>query len=179
MAIHGRIMGAGKTTVIAPLLVMLVSSGDCLVTQCVPSALLRMSVSVLRRAFGTVLTKEVYQLSVDRASLSTLEQAENLFRKMSLYQRTSSVVVTSPETIKSIMLVYVELLYAERHAPLVALQPLSELHDVADVKYAADVKVQVSAKQRMADLLRRSIVLWGAREKGILLLDEVVRCALS
>ena len=74
--VRQMIMGAGKTTVIAPLLVLLVSSGDCLVTQCVPRALLHMSVSVLRRAFGTVLSKEVFQLSVNRTSLVTLADAD-------------------------------------------------------------------------------------------------------
>ena len=53
------IMGAGKTTVICPLLALLLADGKSLVTLVVPSALLEMSRSVLRACFSNVITKRV------------------------------------------------------------------------------------------------------------------------
>ena len=52
------IMGQGKTTVVCPLLVLLLANGQQLVVLVVPSALLDMSRRVLRSTFASVLTKK-------------------------------------------------------------------------------------------------------------------------
>jgi hypothetical protein len=46
------IMGAGKTTVVAPLLAMILADGKSLVTQVVPHALLDFSRGVMREKFA-------------------------------------------------------------------------------------------------------------------------------
>lgn len=86
------IMGAGKTTVICPLLGLLLANGNSLVVQVVralifcffsqtlfqvPRALMQMSRTVLRRVFSNVIPKRIYTLKFSRASKSveTLEVA--------------------------------------------------------------------------------------------------------
>ena len=91
--------------------------GNSLVTQCVPNALLHMSVSVLRKVFGTVLLKDVMRLTVDRSSLASVHAASELFSSMYWYRTSGSVVVTTPESIKCIALQYVEVLLVERQVP--------------------------------------------------------------
>lgn len=49
---HQMIMGAGKTTVVAPLLAMILADGKSLVTQVVPHALLDFSRGVMREKFA-------------------------------------------------------------------------------------------------------------------------------
>ena len=58
------IMGAGKTTVIAPLLVLMLADGVSLVTQVVPSALLEQTLGIMRAAFSSIIVKRVYCLQV-------------------------------------------------------------------------------------------------------------------
>ena len=73
------IMGAGKTSVICPLLTLLLANGKSLVTLVVPSSLLEMSRSVLRACFSNVITKRVYSFHVDRFSAS---QSDSVFQDM-------------------------------------------------------------------------------------------------
>ena len=51
------IMGAGKTTVVAPLLALMLADGDSLVLSVVPKALLEMSRKQMRETFATIMTK--------------------------------------------------------------------------------------------------------------------------
>lgn len=62
------IMGAGKTTVVGPLLALMLGDGEQLVTQVVPPALLEFSRSVMRATFSSIMHKRIYTLSFDRAS---------------------------------------------------------------------------------------------------------------
>jgi len=48
---HQMIMGAGKTTVVGPLLALLLGDGKTLVVQVVPAALLEFSRAVMRECF--------------------------------------------------------------------------------------------------------------------------------
>ena len=75
-------MGAGKTTVICPLLGLLLANGQSLVTLVVPSALLEMSRSVLRACFSNVITKRVYSFHFDRYTSSESENPYNDMRRL-------------------------------------------------------------------------------------------------
>ena len=55
--VHQMIMGAGKTTVIMPLVALGLADGSRLVTVVVPGPLLEMSAAVLRRCFGPIFPK--------------------------------------------------------------------------------------------------------------------------
>ena len=59
-------MGAGKTTVVAPLLCMILLGEGQLVAQVMPAELLEFSRSVLRERFSAVLRKPVYTFNFDR-----------------------------------------------------------------------------------------------------------------
>merc|ERR1719183_1732229 len=60
------IMGAGKTTVVGPLLVLCLADGATAVLQTMPSALLEMTRNVLREVFAYPLPKQVFTLQFDR-----------------------------------------------------------------------------------------------------------------
>ena len=64
-----RIMGDGKTTVIAPLLALILADGHSLVCCCMPNALLEMSRAVLARCFSSpVAPKAVITFKFGRSS---------------------------------------------------------------------------------------------------------------
>lgn len=56
------IMGNGKTTVVAPLLALMLADGKSLVMSVVPRALVEMSRKRLRETFATIMQKRVYTL---------------------------------------------------------------------------------------------------------------------
>lgn len=64
--VHQMIMGAGKTTVIGPLLALLLADGKQLVAQVVPNQLLEMSRGVMRECFSAVISKAVYTFTFQR-----------------------------------------------------------------------------------------------------------------
>ena len=51
---HQMLMGGGKTTVVGPLLALMLADGESLVTQVVPRALLQMSRAVMREKFSAL-----------------------------------------------------------------------------------------------------------------------------
>ena len=75
---HQMIMGAGKTTVVAPLLALMLADGKSLVTQVVPHALLEFSRGVMREKFSAVVRKPVFTFQFDRGTQIT----RDLFMKL-------------------------------------------------------------------------------------------------
>ena len=104
--VHQMIMGGGKTTVIAPLLALLLADGDRLVVQCVPAALLEMSRAVMRAVFSTVVVRGVYTLHFDR--LSTADHTARLREKLLKARDTKAIVVCQPTSIKAFLLKLVQ-----------------------------------------------------------------------
>jgi hypothetical protein len=73
-------MGAGKTTVVSPLLSLCLADGDRLVTQVMPTNLLEQSRNVLRRAFSSpVMPKRIYTFAFSRG----VEDDSNVVRQVS------------------------------------------------------------------------------------------------
>ena len=72
------LMGAGKTTVVAPLLALLLGDGTKLVAQVVPRALFDFSCTVMRSRFSAILQKQVYTFAYDRFK----PPDESLLRKL-------------------------------------------------------------------------------------------------
>lgn len=99
------IMGMGKTTVIGPLLALMLADGQRIVAEVVPPALLDSARDILRATFSSVIAKRVYTFSCDRSTTVT----ESLFDKLDIAIRTRSVVVTTPTAIKALMLKMIEL----------------------------------------------------------------------
>ena len=104
---HQMIMGAGKTTVVGPLLALMMADGECLVVQVVPFALLAMSRSVVREKFSAVIRKSVYTFRFDR--YTTPSRA--LVKKLERARNTKSIVCAPPTAIKSFMLKFIELMH--------------------------------------------------------------------
>ena len=61
-------MGAGKTSVVAPLLALIVADGKSLVLSVVPKALVEMSRTRMRETFAAIMVKRIYTLEFDRST---------------------------------------------------------------------------------------------------------------
>jgi len=100
------IMGAGKTSVVAPLLALIVADGSSLVLSVVPKALVEMSRTRMRETFSAIMTKRIYTLEFDRST----QVKSSMRRSLENAAANRGVVVATPTTLKSIMLTYVETL---------------------------------------------------------------------
>src|SRR4051794_91559 len=101
------IMGAGKTTVVAPLLAMMLADGKRLVAQVVPQSLLEFSRSVTRERFSAVVKKSVMSFSFDR--FCTINAG--LHRKLLKAVESKAVLVCTSTSIKAFQLKFVELMH--------------------------------------------------------------------
>jgi hypothetical protein len=142
------IMGAGKTSVVAPLLALIVADGSSLVLSVVPKALVEMSRTRMRETFASIMVKRIYTLEYDR---STTVKA-SMRRGLENAAANRGVVVATPTTLKSVMLSYVEV-----------LQRLKEAHTSGMRSKVEELKIQA---EELAKIL-------GLFKKGIMLLDEV------
>ena len=98
------IMGAGKTTVVAPLLALMLADGKSLVMSVVPKALLEMSRTRMRETFSTIMVKRIYTLNMERGTTVGASMVQTLENAI----KNRGVMVTTPTCIKSIMLCYIE-----------------------------------------------------------------------
>ena len=178
--VHQMIMGAGKTTVIGPLLALLMADGNSLVTQVVPDALLEMSRSVMWNRFAQVIPKRVYTLSFGRSFPANFESVNVLRNKLVEARKNGGIVCTTPATIKSIVNRYVELLnngnefvlsnslYVECLLELdVARAPKKSTYKGARIQQ----KAAIHAKETRAAHGLASIL--DMFREGVLLMDEV------
>ena len=115
--VHQMIMGAGKTTIIGPLLAI-TADGKSLVTQVVPNALLTMSRNVMWGRFCNVVVKPVFTLTFDRSWPTIASVYQRMYEKILLARQSGGIVVTTPSAIKSIVNKYVELLNSVSEAPM-------------------------------------------------------------
>ena len=97
---HQMIMGAGKTTVVAPLLALMLADGKSLVTQVVPHALLEFSRGVMREKFSAVIRKPVFTFKFDRGTPIT----RDLFLKLVKARDSKAIICATPTSIKSFQL---------------------------------------------------------------------------
>ena len=94
------IMGAGKTTVVAPLLALMLADGNSLVLSVVPNALQEMSRKRMRETFEKIVQKRIYTLQFDRSKQVT----KAILRVLENAARSRGIVVATPTTIKSFFL---------------------------------------------------------------------------
>ena len=100
-------MGAGKTTVVGPLLALLLADGKRLVTQVVPLSLLEFSRSITRERFSAVIRKPVYTFTFDRFMTVT----PLLYRKLVKAMDSRAVLISTSTALKAFQLKFVELLH--------------------------------------------------------------------
>jgi hypothetical protein len=145
------IMGQGKTTVIAPMLALFLADKTRLVMQVVPGKLLEMSRDVMRQLFSVVIPKRVYTLSFGRRGGRNLKTIQALRDKLLGARDSGSIVVSSPDAVKSLMLKYIELLASvESVSPLLAV-PVADmsksLKKTATTKKGGKRRISKSAKK--------------------------------
>ncbi|CAK8997192.1 unnamed protein product, partial [Durusdinium trenchii] len=141
------IMGAGKTTCIAPMLTLLLGNDGRLVLNIVPRALLAQTRNVMRTMFGQILAKRVVTLEFSRM-MGQEDPFDVKLVKMQLFdaQRDAAVVCTTPAAIKSMFL---------RHLELLQLNHIlaSTMKKYEDQMYkASDSVSQTRIKKRMDDV---------------------------
>ena len=114
---HQMLMGSGKTTVVAPLLCLILNKFSTLTTQVVPRSLLEFSRSIVRQRFSAIVCKPVYTFRFDRFNGEPANVHANLLTAAS----TRGIVISDPTSLKSFALKFLELLNA-RCELTVALQ---------------------------------------------------------
>ena len=103
---HQMIMGAGKTTVVTPLLALMLADGKSLVTQVVPHALLDFSRGVMREKFAAVVRKPIFTFTFSRGT----EITRDLYLKLCKARDSRAVICATPTSVKSFMLKFVEMM---------------------------------------------------------------------
>ena len=104
------IMGGGKTTVVGPMLSLILGDGQTLVVQTMPPALLEQTKATLRATFSSIVRKRVFTLQFDRGSdisWATLE-------KLQAATKNRGVVMCTASTIKSLQLKLLEKMHTLR-----------------------------------------------------------------
>lgn len=133
-------MGGGKTTVVGPLLALILGDGDTLVIQTMPPALLEQSKATLRATFSSIIRKRIFSLAFDRST--RLEWA--MLSKLEAAARTRGVVLCTASTIKSFQLKLLEHLVTLASASSVTLVTAQTTHGP---RIEADVRVVVGVLQ--------------------------------
>ena len=105
---HQMLMGSGKTTVVAPLLCLILNKFATLTTQVVPRSLLEFSRSIVRQRFSAIVCKPVYTFRFDRFNGEPANVHANLLTAAS----TRGIVISDPTSLKSFALKFLELLNA-------------------------------------------------------------------
>jgi len=137
-------MGAGKTSVVAPLLALIVADGKSLVLSVVPKALVEMSRTRMRETFAAIMVKRIFTLEFDRSTVVKASIRRNLENAVA----NRGVVVATPTTLKSIMLSYIEV-----------LQHLREAHSIGVVSTIEELKFQATELSKILHLFRDSVML--------------------
>ena len=148
------IMGAGKTTVVAPLLALMLADGHSLLLSVVPKALLEMSRTQMRETFANIIPKRVYTFKFERST----EVKPGMRLTLENAARNRGIVVATPTSLKSVMLVYIE-----------TLRNLDEASR-GGVSGRSSMRETINAWNRQAKELAGILSLF---KQGVMLLDEV------
>jgi len=106
--VHQMIMGAGKTTIIAPLCCVILADGTRLVMMVSPAPLLPMCTGVMRNRLRHLLRKRVWTFEFGRSFSMKEGSLQGVLDEFQLATSTGDVVMTTPEAVKSLLLKYLE-----------------------------------------------------------------------
>jgi hypothetical protein len=173
-AVKQMIMGAGKTTVIGPLLCVVLADGKKLVSQIVPDALLAMSCEVMFSVLSTVFSTRVYTLVFERSSLTDGgDVATNIYKKAKAAKDTGGVMITTPNSVKALVLSYIDELRKINEFSAETVVPRRHYKkwgtEVTE-KRAFEAGMTLQAVDARADILANIMMLW---REGVCLVDEV------
>ena len=177
-SVNQMIMGQGKTTVIAPMLALILADGRRLIMQICPAPLLEMSRSVMRTSFSNIIHKRVYTFTFDRSNKigNSLEGVQAQYEKLAAAREEKAVVCSTPESVKSFMLKYIDNLHVVEAAPPQLLLPQHAVKmKSGQLTQAAR---ELAERDLIADEMAKVLKLWRADPRGggtggIALLDEV------
>ena len=153
------IMGEGKTTVVAPLLALILADSRSLLLSVVPKALLEMSRTQMRETFANIITKRISTFKFERSTV--VHEGMRLTLENSV--RNRGIVVATPTSIKSVMLVYIE-----------TLRNLNECWSQQTT--SKNSRVRPVDRERVEQLSKQATELQGILRlfrQGVMLLDEV------
>mmetsp|Transcript_39763 Transcript_39763/g.98280 ORF Transcript_39763/g.98280 Transcript_39763/m.98280 type:complete len:3869 (-) Transcript_39763:305-11911(-) len=177
------LMGQGKTTVIGPALALLLATSERLVVMTMPSHLVGFSRQLLRERLAGVLSRPVYVLTCERASLVT----QHMLDCLRATRERCGVVVCDASSLKSLLLKTVECLHlldeaafgsppsaaaaaaAARASKLLRFKSLQKLLGLRRRKpLAATQDVQTAVQQ-----VELCVAMLEVVHSGVLILDEV------
>ena len=98
------LMGQGKTAIITPLLCLLLADGKRQPIVMLPDPLLEAGRDIVRTTFSNVIAKRVYTLLCTRANVAD----PRFLTKLQSAMHNRGVIMTTPGSIKSIMLKFLE-----------------------------------------------------------------------
>lgn len=162
--VHQMIMGQGKTTVITPMLVLMFAS-QFLMTVTVPSALLAMARGCLMVL--AKLQKRSFTVAFSRNCPDGVDPVARACALRAVLERaraTESAVLSTPQTLKSVILHFIEM-----QAKLCSGLPLGD--DLLDQESTDVAKVFTPevAFRKICDELRQCLTMWN---RGLLIIDE-------
>lgn len=161
--VQQMIMGAGKTTVVGPLLTLMLASKEQLIMHVMPTALLEQTRRVLRNRFSTIVFgKRILTLNFDRNEAQDAVGITRIYRKLIHAQRDTDVVCACPETIKSLILKFIELLHSVEEA--------TTSNDENVCFQSKRFRKVLENRSEMADSLHPILHLW---KSTVLIMDEV------
>ncbi len=156
-AVYQLIMGSGKTTVVAPIMALMLADSQSLVIQAVPSSLLEFSRSIMYERFSSpIIRKAVFTFSFDRF----LTVDTQMYKTLVTARNSRAVVVTTPTAIKAFMLKFVELLHV--------MDKLTT--DPKSLPITTTTTAGIASLRNQCDVCVRILELFF---KGCILMDEV------
>ena len=179
--VQQMIMGSGKTAVIAPLVTLMLATDKALIVQAMPAALLDMNIGVMRSVFSSVITKRVVHLKFGRTFPNDPIRLKKLHGKILKTREAAGVVVTTPVTLKSMMLKMVELLVLVRGADFSKIES-RQLRSVWGKKLVSKIQNASECADLVGEIIKlfgtsggqvKDGLLTGNTAKGTLVMDEV------
>eukprot|EP00516_Mucochytrium_quahogii_P008420 CAMPEP_0203758104 /NCGR_PEP_ID=MMETSP0098-20131031/10854_1 /ASSEMBLY_ACC=CAM_ASM_000208 /TAXON_ID=96639 /ORGANISM=" , Strain NY0313808BC1" /LENGTH=3866 /DNA_ID=CAMNT_0050650355 /DNA_START=244 /DNA_END=11840 /DNA_ORIENTATION=- len=165
--VQQMIMGAGKTTVVAPLLTLLLANGETLVSQVMPTALLEQTRHIMRTRFSAIITKRVFTLEFDRSCDDSIDVAKDVFEKLDEARRSRSVICASPDAVKSLFLKFIEHMHSLESVDPEVISPSTSLRQNKEIVMLRDT---MQKRSDMADCIIPIFQMWN---DGVLIMDEV------
>nr|ADD95806.1 hypothetical protein [uncultured organism MedDCM-OCT-S08-C51] len=175
------IMGGGKSSVIAPLLGLLLADGRRLVMMVVPDQLLDMSVNVTRESYGPGIATKVFVFGFERSSgAEMLRSLRRQRQRLKLAQETAGIVCSTPGAVKSLLLSYIDRIQQEVCSPRLLLLSRSTIETYAkgvrisvkesSLETLTPIRQAMTLRAAEADLLREILQTF---KQAVALVDEV------
>jgi hypothetical protein len=159
-----------QTTVVAPLLALMLADGKRLVAQVVPQALLDFSRSVTRERFSAVVRKAIYTFVFDRFCRID----ELLLRKLLKAVESRAVLVCTATSLKAFQLKFVELLHNSDHMHTSASIQAEQLRQKGRKKELKQLQEDyVTRTNALKEQLELGVRIMRILRTASLLLDEV------